>query len=117
MPLFRGATSKIMLPYLPPRELRRVYEADPAGAAAMGANWTEFRAEIARMRRAGYAVTHAEVDPACIGIGVAIQGDSRRAIGSLSYVIPESEEPAVTRLVPPLVAGAREIEQALQRAK
>jgi DNA-binding IclR family transcriptional regulator len=114
MPLFRGATSKIMLPYLPPRELRRVYDGDPAGAAAMGASWAEFRAAITRMRKAGYAVTHAEIDPGNIGIGVAILDDTRRPIGSLSYVIRESEERAVARLLPLVVSGAREIEQGLQ---
>jgi DNA-binding IclR family transcriptional regulator len=114
MPLFRGATSKIMLPYLPARELRRVYDADPASAAMIGASWDEFRTNITKMRKVGYAVTHAEIDPACIGIGVAILDDNRRAIGSLSYVIPESEERAIVRLVPLVVAGAREIEQELQ---
>jgi DNA-binding IclR family transcriptional regulator len=113
MPLFRGATSKIMLPYLPPRELRRLYEADPAAAAAIGANWQDFRAAITRLRKAGYAVSHAEVDPGSIGIGVAILNESRHPIGSLSYVIPHSEEGAVVRLVPLVVGGAREIEHAL----
>jgi DNA-binding IclR family transcriptional regulator len=114
MPLFRGATSKIMLPYLAPRDLRRVYDADPVGAAALGAEWTEFRKAITSMRKAGYVVTHAEVDPSSIGIGVAILDDSRRPIGSLSYVIRESEERAVARLLPLVVSGAREIEQELQ---
>jgi len=114
MPLFRGATSKIMLPYLPPRELRRVYDADPVGAAAIGASWGEFRKAITQIRKTGHAVTHAEVDPGSIGIGVAILDESRRAIGSLSYVIPESEERAVVRLLPLVVGGAREIEQELQ---
>jgi DNA-binding IclR family transcriptional regulator len=114
MPLFRGATSKIMLPYLSPRELRRVYDGDPAGAAAIGASWDEFRKAITHMRKAGYAVTYAEVDPGNIGIGVAILDESRRPVGSLSYVIPQSEERAVVGLLPLVVSGAREIEQQLQ---
>jgi DNA-binding IclR family transcriptional regulator len=114
MPLFRGATSKIMLPYLPSRELRRIYDADPAGAAAIGETWDEFRKAITLIRKAGHAVTHAEVDPHSIGIAVAILDDSRRPIGSLSYVIPDSEERAVVRLLPLVAGGAREIEQELQ---
>jgi len=114
MPLFRGATSKIMLPYLPPRELRRVYDSDPVGAAAIGASWADFRQAIKRLRKAGYAVTHGEVDPGNIGIGVALLDDSKRPIGSLSYVIPDSEERAVVRLLPLVVGGAREIETELQ---
>ncbi len=114
MPLFRGATSKIMLPYLLPRELRRIYDQDQAGAAAIGANWADFRKAITHMRKAGYAVTHGEVDPDNIGIGVAILDDRRRPVGSLSYVISDSEEPAVVRLLPLVVGGAREVERALQ---
>jgi DNA-binding IclR family transcriptional regulator len=113
MPLFRGATSKIMLPYLPPRDLRRVYDSDPREAAAIGPSWAEFRAAISRIRKAGYAVTHAEIDPGNIGIGVAILDEARRPIGSLSYVIPESEEGAVARLLPLVLSAARQIEQEL----
>jgi DNA-binding IclR family transcriptional regulator len=80
----------------------------------MGANWAEFRKATAKMRKVGHAVTHAEVDPGNIGIGVAILDDNRRPIGSLSYVIRESEEREVVRLLPLVVGGAREIEQELQ---
>jgi len=125
MPLFKGATSKIILAHLPWRDLRRLYEAHGAqiSAAKLGDAWDMFRKNMAQMRRAGHAVTYAEVDPGRIGIAVPILDDRRRVLGSLSYVIPASEERSVARLVSLAATAAREIEEgmrtdvgALQRA-
>lgn len=116
MPLFEGATSKIMLAHLPARDLRRLYDTRRAQirAAGFGEAWEGFRNAMARMRRAGHAVTHAEVDPGRIGIAVPILEDQRRVLGSLSYVIPASEERAVARLVSLAATGAREIEEGMR---
>ena len=113
MPLFRGATSKIILAHLPPRDLHRLYEIHrvPIASAKLGDAWEPFRNAMARMRRAGHAITHAEVDPGCVGIAVPILDDHRRALASLSYVIPAPEERATLRLVALATAGAREIEE------
>ena len=115
MPLFRGATSKIILAYLPPRDLRRLYETrrTEIAEAGLGGDWQDFRDAMAAMRRAGHAVTHAELDPGYIGIAVPILGGQRRVLGSLSYVIPAAEHRAVARIVSLAVAGAHEIEGAL----
>jgi DNA-binding IclR family transcriptional regulator len=116
MPLFRGATSKVILAHLPPRDLRRVYDAHRAevGAAGLGETWDAFRAGMARMRKGGHAVTRAEVDPDRIGIAVPILDDHRRVLGSLSYVIPSSEERGVARLVSLAATGAREIQDGMR---
>lgn len=116
MPLFRGATSKIILAHLAPRELRRVYDANRAEveAAALGGTWEAFRGAMAGMRRAGHAVTRAEVDPGSMGIAVPILDDSRRVLGSLSYVIPLAEEHAAARLAALATAGGAEIGQAVR---
>jgi len=90
MPLFRGATSKITLAYLQIRDLRRLYAA-------------HLRRSTAEMRKAGRVVAHAEVDLGVIGIAVLILDDQSRILGSLSYVIPASEERAIARLVPPFL--------------
>ena len=118
MPLFRGATSKILLAHLSWRELRRLYDAnqEESRAAGLGDTWEAFRAAMARMRKAGHAITHAEVDPDCIGLAVPILEPTRRVVGSLSYVIPVSEERLAIRLVALLTAGAREIENGLSAA-
>lgn len=116
MPLFRGATSKIILAHLPPRELKRLYETHRAqiGAARLGDAWEAFRSNMTRMRKAGHAVTHAEVDPECIGVAAPVLDDHRRVLGSLSYVIPVSEERAVVRLASLAATGAREIEEGMR---
>lgn len=116
MPLFRGATSKIILAHLPARDLRRLYETHRAeiGAAKLGDAWEAFRSNMARMRKAGHAVTHAEIDPERIGIAVPILDDHRRVLGSLSYVIPASEERTVARLASLAATGAREIEEGMR---
>lgn len=112
MPLFKGATSKIILAHLPSRDLRRWYKdhGPEIGAAKLGDTWEAFRTNMARMRKAGHAVTHAEIDRDCIGIAAPILDDHRRPLGSLSYVIPAAEERAVARLASLAASGAREIE-------
>lgn len=116
MPLFRGATSKIILAHLQPRDLRRLYETHRAqiDAAGLGEAWEAFRGNMARMRKAGHAVTRAELDPERIGVAVPVLDDQRRVLGSLSYVVPASEERAVPRLISLAATGAREIEEGMR---
>ena len=90
MPLFRGATSKIILAHLPSRNLRRLYAANQAeiAEADLGQSWEAFREAMASMRKRGHAVTRGEVDPGHIGIAAPILDDSSRVLGSLSFVTP-----------------------------
>ena len=117
MPLFRGATSTIILSHLPPRDLRRVFDAhrEAIRAAGLGETWDPFRAAMARMRRAGHAVSHAEVDPERTGVSVPVFDDRRRVLGSLSYVIPVTDERTTPRLASLAATGAREIEEGMGR--
>lgn len=116
MPLFRGATSKIILAHLPLRDLRRLYDAHRASIeeAALGEGWEVFRKTLATMRKAGHAVTYAEVDPGRIGIAAPILDSHSRVLGSISYVVSASEERAISRLVSLATTGAREVEQGMQ---
>ena len=116
MPLFKGATSKIILAHLPPRDLRRLYEAHRAqiAAAGLGDAWDMSRGEMARMRKAGHAVTHAEPDPERIGIAAPILDDGRRVLGSLGYVVADTEERASAQLAALAANGAREIEAGIR---
>ncbi|MCK8787390.1 helix-turn-helix domain-containing protein [Roseomonas sp. NAR14] len=112
MPLFRGATSKIMLPYLPTRDLRRLHAAHAGEIrdAGLGEGWDEFRKALTEMRRRGYVITYWEIDPERIGIAAPLLEDQKRLLGSLSYVIPKSEQDTAPRLGPLLMAAAREVE-------
>jgi DNA-binding IclR family transcriptional regulator len=117
MPMFRGASSKIILAYLPPRALKTLYAAhrEEAHQNALGDSWDAFRASLASLRKTGYAVSQGEVDPGRIGIGVAMLDEDRHVVGGLSYVVPDSiEARAIPRLASLLHTGAREIEAALR---
>lgn len=116
MPLFAGATSKVILANQPTRWLRSLYNSHAADAAAtgMGATFDDFRAALALIRKAGSAITHGEIDAGRIGIAAPILNDDRRAIGSLSYVVGEEVELlACQRLATLAQSGAREIEVSL----
>jgi DNA-binding IclR family transcriptional regulator len=117
MPLFRGATSKIILAYLPPRDLRRLYGLHHAAIAAakLGETWESFRTQMAGMRKIGTATSFAELDPDVIGIAAPIIDDRKRVVGSLSYVIPIAEERIAPRLAAIVATGAREVSEGAQR--
>jgi DNA-binding IclR family transcriptional regulator len=95
MPLFRGATAKAILAYLPQRRLIQLYLQNQAEVAQAGLGRTheEFLAALKAIRRQGYVVTHAEVDPSVVGIGVPLFGGGRSIIGSLSIVFPSERYP------------------------
>lgn len=117
MPLFRGATSKIILAYLPARKLQRLYGAQAAEIrkAGLGDDWQAFRASLAELRRVGYSVTRHEVDAGRAGIAAPILDSSRKVLGSLSLIATESEvnETRVLRLASLVTGAAREIEGVL----
>jgi DNA-binding IclR family transcriptional regulator len=117
MPLFRGATSKIILACLPPRHLKALYLAnlEDVQAAGLGASWEEFRANMATLRKAGFARSASDIDRGRVGIAVPVLNEDRHAIGSLSYVVADDLDPRlITRLVSLLQTGAREVEGSLR---
>ena len=117
MPLFRGATSKIILANLPPHTLKVLFSkrAHEIAAAGLGDNWDAFKRTLAALRRDGVCITKGEIDPGRVGIGAPIFDQERAVLGSLSFVLPvaQADETRIARLVPLTVAGAREIEQAM----
>ena len=95
MPLFRGATSKVILAFLPERRLTRLYLENRAeiARARLGRTREEFLGALKEIRKRGYAVTHAEVDADVVGIGVPLLAGERSVIGSLSIVFPGARYP------------------------
>jgi DNA-binding IclR family transcriptional regulator len=94
MPLFRGATAKAILAWLPERRLTRLFLENQAEIAKAGLGRTreEFLASLKAIRRQGHAVTHADVDPGVVGVAVPVFGEGA-VIGSLSVVFPEARFP------------------------
>src|SRR5215813_13367345 len=85
MPLYRGATAKIILAHLPTRTLKSLFAHDAAdiAAAGLGDDWDEFRGRLAGLRREGVAVSMSEIDPGRVGIAAPIFDRDRAVLGSL----------------------------------
>ncbi len=115
MPLFRGATSKAILASMASRELRRLFATRDAEirAAGLPTEWAAFRTAMARLRKAGHVISHAELDADHTGIAVPILHPGGRVLGSLSFVLRGNPGDAVAAQLAALLAGsAREIEAA-----
>ncbi len=115
MPLFRGATSKVILAQNSTQELQRLYRAHHAEvqAANLGTTWPEFATRLAEIRKAKHCIAYAEVDPNRVGISAPILDSNRRILGSLSYVISMTEQGAATRLAAIVMDGVRDIHKAM----
>jgi DNA-binding IclR family transcriptional regulator len=117
MPLYRGATSKIILAHLPGRTLKALFahHAAEIADAGLGERWEEFRRGLAAIRRAGVTVSRGEIDPGRIGVAAPIFDRDRAVLGSLSLALPaaHADPTLVERLAPLTVAGAREIERTM----
>ena len=84
-PLFQGAASKIMLPYLRSHQLRSLFEkhSKTLATSGLGSDWASFRANLAQIRRAGVVVTVGEFNPGVIGISAPIFNRSGQILGSI----------------------------------
>lgn len=74
MPMFLGATSKVILAQLPPRALKELYlkhEADIRRALKIQ-DWIQFRTAVKEIQRDGFVVTKSEVIKGRIGIAAPI---------------------------------------------
>jgi DNA-binding IclR family transcriptional regulator len=117
MPLYRGATSKIILAHLRPRTVKAlfVHDAGEIALAELGGSFEEFRHNLATIRRDGVTVSRGEIDPGRVGVAAPIFDTDRAVLGSLSVALPaaHADETLVRRLAPLTVAGAREIERTM----
>ena len=105
VPLRAGASAKCLLAHLPDDGRNAVLEAQYPDQAARDAA----RSELAAIREAGYAMSTGEVDPGVWGISAPLFGASRRAIGALTLMAPDTrargQERALTDMT--MVAAAR----------
>jgi len=119
MPLFQGATSKVILAHQPWRVQKREYElnADYLRQAGLGADWKAFSAGLRDIRKRGYCVSRSEVDAGRMGIAAAIFSGSDHVQHSLSAVVWESQvdRRREERLIMGVVTAAGRISEALTR--
>ncbi len=90
MPLFIGATSKVILAHLPDRTLKAVYLANEKAIRATGpATWPEFKAHLREIRKQGFALTDSEVRKGRVGLAAPIFREGQ-VIAGISLVIMSS---------------------------
>jgi len=84
-PLFFGAASKIILPYVPPHRLIRIFEHHhrDIAKAGLGTDWQGFRDNLAAMRRDGYCVSYGEFNPGVFGVAAAVFNSDGLVVGSV----------------------------------
>ena len=92
-PLFQGAASKIILPYLRPYQLRSLYtkHAKTIATSGLGSDWASFRDHLAKIRRAGVVITVGEFNPGVVGISAPIFNRSGQILGSIGVAGCESK--------------------------
>lgn len=114
-PMFRGATSKVILAHLPPRTIANLWRDHRREivAAGLGETFDDFKATLRVLRREPVNVSANEVDPGRTGIAAPIFDSNRRINGSLSVVLlsPRANERTIARLRLNIQSAAREIER------
>lgn len=91
LPLFSGAASRIILAYLPPQHLQRLYEKHPKEFAAgkLGATLSEVRATMKEMRQRGWHSVAGQVTPGITGVAAPIFDGAKNILGSLSLSLSD----------------------------
>jgi DNA-binding IclR family transcriptional regulator len=89
MPLYRGATSKIILAYLPQPQLKQLWATERRTLVAAGLpdDFTQLGKALRAIREVGHCITEGEVDSDAVGFAVALR-DGEHLLGSLSVVMP-----------------------------
>ncbi len=82
VPLQKGASAKCLLAHLPPSALNATLAATLAPPSSVDL------AELAAIRKCGYAVSTGEVDEGVWGISAPLFGADKRAVGALTLMAP-----------------------------
>jgi DNA-binding IclR family transcriptional regulator len=111
MPMLRGAPAKAILAHLPNRAAERLWEAESQGGKSEPNDWQLFREHLAKIRKAGIVVSHAEVQPGVVGVAACIFNGQGKPIGSICAVLPDegATPPAIARASTLTRASADEI--------
>jgi DNA-binding IclR family transcriptional regulator len=115
-PLFRGAVSKAILPFLPRSQLVKIYKthADQVAEAGLGTTWLAFWREMQAIKRRGYSESHGELDRALHGLGVPVVSGSD-VVGSISLVFSRKRSQTLNLegLVRQMQTASRRLSEAL----
>jgi DNA-binding IclR family transcriptional regulator len=113
MPMFSGATSKVILAHQSDRTLKHVYleNEEKIRETLNCTTWKTFRDQLEQIRQAGVAVTRAEVAQGRVGVAAPVFA-SNQVIAGLSLVLHESDYGSEDYKAA-VIATAKEITEAL----
>ncbi len=118
MPLFAGASSKVVLAHLDDRALKRVYldNEDTIRARLGHGDWKAFKAEVRAIRKAGIVETVSEVAPGRAGIAAPVLVD-KQVIAGVSLVLGEDAlKGEAARFRDAVIRAGRTISAAIARS-
>ena len=81
--IFKGASSKILLAYLPEEQSKFLIESNHSSI-----NGESLNQELGQIRRDGYSITYSEVDENAVGISTPILRGGKYILGGLSIAGP-----------------------------
>jgi DNA-binding IclR family transcriptional regulator len=92
MPLFRGSGYKLILAYLPSARQKRLFHQypDAVKASNLGQTWEELRADLRKIRQAGYALSFGELDAVNVGISAPIFDEPNIPPIALTLIVPRT---------------------------
>lgn len=88
-PLLQGAASRVILAYMPPRTIAKLYaeQADEFHAAKLGESMADVKATLRKIRQRGWESVEGQVTPGATGIAAPIFDGGEHIIGSLSLTL------------------------------
>lgn len=91
-PLFSGAASKIVLPFLQMHRLRSIFKLHQRdiAIAGLGTDWQSFRRRLAAIRKDGYLVTYGEFNQGVFGISAPVFNADGLVVGSIGIAGAEA---------------------------
>lgn len=119
-PLFSGAASKIILPFLPTHRLRSIFKHHlrDIAIAGLGVDWQSFRDHLAAIRKDGYLVTYGEFNQGIFGISAPVFNAEGLVVGSIGIAGSEARlnKNKLPVLCDAVVGAARQLSDILSDA-
>lgn len=86
--LFQTATARVVLAYLLPRQIRKVFDAhaDKPEWAHLRLDWKEFSKGMLAIRKQGYCISESELHAGRMGVAAPIFDEKKRVLGSMTLV-------------------------------
>ena len=86
--LFHSATARVVLAYLLPRQIRRIFDAhaERPELQHLGLDWKQFSKSLLSIRRAGYCISESELHTGRTGVAAPIFDEKQRVLGSITLV-------------------------------